>query len=152
MSAISEPYSYRDDPGVPVFADERPIIIFDGKCVLCSGFVQFVLRHDPGGRLRFIAAQSELGASLYRHYGLDPVDYETNILLEDGRVWFKSSGSIRMLRLLGFPWSMVAVFGLLPTALRDWLYDGVARHRLQWFGVRETCLLPEAADADRFLG
>ncbi len=152
MSRSTQPFSYRQDPTVPAFADDRPIIIFDGKCVLCSGFVRFVLRHDRAGRFRFIAAQSALGTALYRHYGLNPVDYETNLLLEDGRVLVKSTGSIQMLRHLGLPWSLVAAARLLPLKVRDALYDFVARHRLQWFGAREVCLVPDAVNADRFLG
>lgn len=41
---MREPYSYRGDPAVPPFPDDRPIIIFDGKCVLCSRFAQFIMR------------------------------------------------------------------------------------------------------------
>jgi len=96
MIRVTEPFSYRDDSAVPTFPDDRPIIIYDGKCRLCSGFVRFVLRHDRSDCFRFIAAQSPLGTALYRHYDLDQVDYETNILLEQGRPWFKSEGSIRM--------------------------------------------------------
>ena len=54
------PYDYRADPAVPRFADDRPIIIFDGKCVLCSWFARFVLRTDRTGRFRLLAAQSVL--------------------------------------------------------------------------------------------
>ncbi|MFN7571779.1 MAG: thiol-disulfide oxidoreductase DCC family protein [Betaproteobacteria bacterium] len=144
-------YSYRLDPAVPPFADDKPVIVFDGHCVLCSGFAQFVIRHDPQRRFRLLAAQSLLGAALYRHYGLDPVDYETNLLLADGRVWLKSEGSLRIFRLLGWPWSLLAVGRLLPLRLRDALYGVVARNRLRWFGRRDACFMPTPADADRFL-
>src|SRR6185437_9898117 len=100
------PYSYRTDPAVPFFPDDKPIIIFDGHCVLCSRFARMVLRRDKAGRFRLLPAQSPLGEALYRHYGLPTPQYETNILLEDGQAWFKSEGSIRMLRRLGFPWSL----------------------------------------------
>src|SRR6478752_10219314 len=100
-------YSYRQDAAVPGFPDDRPIIIFDGFCALCSGWAQFALRHDKTARYRFLAAQSDLGHALYTHYGLNPDDYETNILIEDGVAWFKSEGSIRMIAGLGKPWSLV---------------------------------------------
>ena len=77
-------YSYRRDPAVPKFSDDRPIIIFDGYCALCSGWAQFVLRHDRRAVYRLLRAQSPLGRSLYVHYDLDPEDYQTNILLADG--------------------------------------------------------------------
>src|SRR5689334_8445785 len=103
------PYSWRGDPDVPVFADDHPILVFDGHCVMCSSFARVILRHDRQRRFRLLAAQTPLGAALYRHLGLDPVDYETNILIEDGRAWLKSEGSIRVFERLGFPWSMMAI-------------------------------------------
>jgi predicted DCC family thiol-disulfide oxidoreductase YuxK len=77
-------YSYRSDPRVPPFPDDRPIFIFDAYCVLCSRWVELVLRYDRAGRYRLLSAQSALGRALYVHYGLDPEDYETNILLING--------------------------------------------------------------------
>ncbi len=151
MNLMRPPYSYRDDSAVPSFPDDKPIIIFDGYCALCSGWAAFVLRHDPDGRFRLLSAQSPLGQALYRHYGLDPQDYETNILLGEGRAWFKSEGSIRMAEGLGFPWSLAAVFRVLPMRWRDTLYDTVARNRLRWFGKRSTCYRPEPRFAERFI-
>lgn len=144
-------FSYRSDPAVPAFPDDRPIIIFDGKCVLCSGFARFVMRTDRNRRFRLLAAQTPLGETLYRHFGLDPVDYETSILLADGRAWLKSEGSIRIFERLGFPWSLMALARLLPLPLRDRLYGMVARNRLRWFGGRQSCFAPDASEADRFL-
>jgi predicted DCC family thiol-disulfide oxidoreductase YuxK len=145
------PYSYREDPGVPLFPDDRPIIIFDGYCALCSGWAAFVLRHDPAGRFRLLSAQSPLGHALYVHYGLNPEDYESNILIADGIAWFKSEGSIRMAEGLGFPWSLAAIFRVLPMRWRDRAYETVARNRLRWFGKRATCYRPEPRFADRFI-
>jgi predicted DCC family thiol-disulfide oxidoreductase YuxK len=146
-----EPFSWRRDPAVPVFADDRPILVFDGHCMLCSSFVQLILRHDRHRRFRLLAAQTPLGAALYRHLGLHSTDYETNILIEDGRAWLKSEGSIRILERLGLPWSLMSVARLLPTGMRDRLYEIVARNRLRWFGTRSTCYRPDPWDADRFL-
>src|ERR1700759_888372 len=134
-----EAFSYRSDPAVPVFPDDRPILIFAGNCVLCSSFVQFILRTDRKRRFRLLAAQTPLGAALYQHLELNPTDYETNILLEDGRAWLKSEGSLRIFAGLGLPWSLMSVGRLLPRPVRDRLYDIVARNRLRWFGVRQSC-------------
>ncbi|APO73885.1 thiol-disulfide oxidoreductase domain-containing protein [Rhizobium etli 8C-3] len=144
-------YSYRSDAAVPTFPDDKPVIIFDGECVFCSGWVKFALRHDKAGRYRFLAAQSPLGAALYRHYGLDERDYETNILIEDGRAHFKSEGSIRMIARLGFPWSLVSIFYILPRPLADRLYEFVARNRLKIAGRRTTCYVPSPEERSRFL-
>jgi predicted DCC family thiol-disulfide oxidoreductase YuxK len=145
------PYSYRDDPAVPRFADDRPVIIFDGECVLCSGSAQFVLRHDKRGVYRFLAAQMPLGRALYAHYGLDTRDYETMILLADGVATFKSEAVVRIAEGLGLPWSLAAILRVVPRPWRDRLYGVLARNRLRILGRREHCYLPAPADADRFL-
>ena len=99
--AVPVPYSYRSDPRVPPFPDDRPIFIFDAYCVLCSRWVELVLRYDRAGRFRLLSAQSPLGRALYVHYGLDPENYETNILLIDGIALIKAEGSIRLAVDLG---------------------------------------------------
>ena len=146
------PYEYRADLAVPSFADDRPVIVFDGKCELCSSFAQFILRKDRHARFRLLAAQSELGSALYRHLGLDPVSYETYVLLQDGKAYFRSEASIRIVDGLGGAWSLFATLArLVPASLRDALYNVIARNRLRWFGAREQCYLPEPSQADRFL-
>ena len=145
------PYSYRLDPAVADFPDDRPIIVFDGDCALCSAWVQFALKHDRTATYRFLAAQSPLGEALYRHYGLSPTNYETNILIKNGVAQFKAEGTVEMISGLGFPWSVVKVFRLLPRRWQDACYELVARNRTRWFGRRQTCLLAIPAYTDRFI-
>lgn len=144
-------YSYRTDQTVPQFMDDKPIIVFDGVCALCSGWVDFVLRHDKVGRYRFLSAQSTLGKAIYVHYGLDPSNYETNILIDQGVAWFRLDGSVRMAEGLGFPWRLAFVFKLLPRPMKDALYHLIARNRYRWFGRRTTCYMPSDQFQDRFL-
>jgi predicted DCC family thiol-disulfide oxidoreductase YuxK len=151
MTVKRAPFAYRKDPAVPHFRDDHPIIVFDGKCVLCSGFAQFVLRHDRDARFRLLAAQSTLGDALYHHFELDPVNYETYILLQDGIAYLRSEAAIRILEGLGMPWRLVSFCRLCPLRIRDRLYDFVARNRLRWFGARQTCYVPTVADANRFI-
>ena len=116
--ATPAPYSYRADPAVPSFDDSHPVILFDGHCALCSGWVRFVLRQDRVAVFRLLPAQTPLGTALYRHYDLHREDYETNILIEDGRAYLKSESAIRMLERLGAPWSAARFGRLIPAALR----------------------------------
>ena len=73
LHQILSAYSYRDDTTVPPFPDDQPILVFDGKCVLCSATVKFVLAHDRPRRVRFVVAQSPLG-------GLDDTQRIVNIV------------------------------------------------------------------------
>jgi predicted DCC family thiol-disulfide oxidoreductase YuxK len=144
-------FSYRGDAAVPTFDDSRPIIVFDGHCVFCSAWVRFVLKQDRAAHFRFIAAQTPLGDALYRHYGLDTRDYETNMLIERGRAYIKSDATIRMLTALGLPWSLSRIFRIVPLGLRDAIYGFIARHRLKIAGRRDSCYLPTAEERARFL-
>lgn len=145
-------FSYREDPQVPAFDDGLPVIIFDGHCVFCSGWARFVLKHDRTRRYRLIIAQTPLGTALYRHYGLDTRDYETNMLIADGRAYIKSDATIRMLAGLGLPWSLASVLRIIPLPLRDSAYGFVARHRFRIAGRRESCYLPTLEERSRFIG
>jgi predicted DCC family thiol-disulfide oxidoreductase YuxK len=144
-------YSYRNDPQVPSFPDDKPIIVFDGYCALCSGWANFVLRYDKRKTYRLLAAQSPIGNALYAHYGLGGEDYQSNLLIQDGVVFIKSEGTIRMFAGLGWPWRIMSLARLVPLALREYLYDMVARNRLRWFGRSETCYLPTPNHGDRFI-
>lgn len=145
------PYSYRDDPEVPAFPDDRPLIVFDGFCGLCSRLVRFVLRHDKIATYRFVAAQTPLGTALFQHYGLDADDYDTFILLRDGRGHFVSDAAIEMAHQLAWPWSWSPVLRMVPKVLRDWVYLLIARNRMHFFGRAEACYLPAPEVRGRFL-
>ncbi len=147
----SDPYSYRLDPNVPKFPDDRPVIVYDGFCALCSGWARFVLRHDRRAKYRLLSAQSQLGRALYIHYGLDPGDYETNMLIEEGIVWVKSEACIRMAEGLGAPWSLVICLRILPRSVRDRIYESIARNRMRFMGRRQACYVQEGRDRERLI-
>lgn len=152
MTVIRRPaYSYRADPAVPVFPDDRPVIVFDGHCVMCSSGARWLLRIDRRRRFRVLAAQSSLGRALYVHYGLDPEDYETNLLIQDGEAWMRSAAFVRVAAGLGLPWAAASLLWLLPAALLDRAYNLIARNRFRLFGRSEACYLAEPGEEDRFL-
>ena len=53
---------------------DAPVLVFDGVCVLCSRWVQFILRHDRDARIRLAPMQSAVGRALLTEHGLDPDD------------------------------------------------------------------------------
>lgn len=127
----------------------RPVIVFDGVCGLCNGWVDFVLRHDRRGEFRFTPYQSEFGAQILRAFDLQAG--ESILVVEGERVWRESAAVLEICRRLGGIWSVAAVGRLVPAALRDRLYRFIAVRRYRWFGRRETCRLPTAEERGRFL-
>ncbi len=150
MSAAA-PYSWRDDPSVPAFTDDHPLVIFDGYCGLCSRIAQFILRHDRAGTFRLLPAQTALGAAIYRHFELDAEDYETFILLKDGKGHFASDAGLELFRSLGLPWSALWLTRFVPRSVRDGIYFWIARNRMRVFGRSEICYLPAPEHRNRFL-
>ena len=131
---------------------DSAIIVFDGVCVLCNGWVRFLLRHDRRGLYRFAAMQSTCGRQLLQAHGLDPDDPQSFLLIDAEGAWMDTDAIRRVLAGLGGIWRAVAMLlGLVPGPLRDRAYRVTARNRYRWFGRRAQCLLPAADEAGRFL-
>lgn len=135
----------------PTLPPTAALIVFDNVCVLCSGFVQWVMAHDRKRRFWFTPAQGPIGQALYRDLGLDPVRFETNLVVVDGIVYGKLEAFVKVAIQLGGVWRAAAVLRILPAPLRDWLYDAIAQNRYRLFGRRETCWLPRAGMADQVI-
>lgn len=134
----------------PVAGEPDGLILFDGVCVFCSRWVRFVIRHDRDRLFRFVAIQSEPGRRLAERYGIDPDAPETNAVILDGRISFKSDAALEVLARLPSTRAL-AVVRALPPALRDLAYDRIARNRYRIFGRTETCMVPDMDDRGRFL-
>jgi len=131
--------------------ENRPIIVFDAECLLCSANAQFVLDHDRDGRFLLASMQGKAGSALYRRFGIDPTDPDTLIVVEGDRVRRDSDAILAIWAGLGWPWRVGAIFRLVPPLLRDLVYRWVARNRYRLFGKRDTCWLPDPAFRDRLL-
>ena len=127
------------------------IVLFDGVCNLCNGSVQFILNHESAPLFRFASIQSETGKELLTWCGL-PSDFsEAVIYLEQGQFHQGSTAALRIGQRLKFPWNVVSSVGLwVPKFFRDWVYRQIGRHRYEWFGKREVCMVPTLELRTRF--
>jgi len=130
---------------------DGPIIVFDAMCVLCSANAQFVLRHDRQGHFRLASMQGDVGTALYNRFGIDPTDPDTMVVVKGDTALRDSDAVLSIYAGLGWPWRAMAVFALLPRALRDPVYRWIARNRYRLFGKRETCWLPTPEQRHRVL-
>ncbi|MEL7163359.1 MAG: DCC1-like thiol-disulfide oxidoreductase family protein, partial [Bacteroidota bacterium] len=114
-------------------ATEQPILFFDGVCNLCNGAVQWFIRHDRRGELRFASLQSELAAELLPAAGVDPSALSSLVVYENGRAHTKSDGALRAGELVGGTYGTLAkALRIFPRGLRDWVYDFIAANRYRW--------------------
>jgi predicted DCC family thiol-disulfide oxidoreductase YuxK len=117
-------------------------VLFDGVCVLCSGWFRFVAARDPEARFRFTPIQGAYGRSLAIRLGIDPDNPETNAVIISGVAYLRSDAAIQILRRLpGWGWSVVLL--AIPRVLRDAAYGGIARNRYRLFGRTDTCMVPD---------
>lgn len=129
----------------------HPVVLFDGVCNLCHGTVRFLLERDPAARLRFASLQSDVGRALLARYGLDSDALDTIVFVDATGAHQRSDAALRIVRVLGPPWSWLRVLAALPRPLRDAAYDFVARNRYRWFGKKDACPMPRAEWTARFL-
>ena len=153
-SCPSRPHSSRPKSTRPSDPLDRshPLIVFDGVCVLCSGFVRMVVRLDRQGRFRFATAQSPFGEALFQKYGLRTDSYETNLVFINGAPFMRLDSFIAVMAELGWPWRAAKALLLIPRPLRDWLYERIAKNRYAIFGRKDSCEIPSAAIRARMIG
>lgn len=146
----------RPHAAAPERVEPQAIILFDGVCNLCNGFVNFVIDHDPDGYFRFAALQTDAADALLGREAHAPPPEDDGVLpsvvlLEGGRTYRKSTAALRIVRRFTGLWPLLAVLFLVPTPFRDAAYDWFARNRYDWFGKRDRCRVPTPELQERFL-
>jgi len=141
----------RLDPGSHQWARHERVIVFDGVCNWCNAWVNFVIAHDPHGKFKFGTLQSDQGQQILKTLQLSTKDFSTFLLLEQTRVYIKSTAALRIVRHLSGFWPLFYLGLLIPRPLRDALYDYVARHRYEWMGNTDACRPPSTDERGRFV-
>ncbi|MEM9984506.1 MAG: thiol-disulfide oxidoreductase DCC family protein [Bacteroidota bacterium] len=130
---------------------DYPVVIFDGVCNLCNASVDFIIRQDKKGKIKVTANQHDAGQQILLENGLRPEQVETLYLLENGKLYDRSTAALGIARQLGFPWSLAYVFIVIPKPIRDGVYRWIARNRYRWFGKKDSCRLPTAEERAYFI-
>jgi predicted DCC family thiol-disulfide oxidoreductase YuxK len=119
------------------------VIVFDGICHVCSGWVRFLERHRIDPPFQLIPMQSVEGRELLVEYGIDADDPATFLVVDQGQPLTQSDAAIRVIAELGGLWRLTNAARFVPRRWRDALYLLLARNRYRWFGRRSTCYLPQ---------
>lgn len=130
----------------------HPVILFDGECNLCSGIVQFIIKHDPKHQFRFASLQSEFGQQLLKEFNLPMQEFGSVILLEKGVVYTRSGAALRVTKKLSGAWPALYALIIVPPFARNSVYNWAARNRYKWFGKKEACWVPTPELKQLFMG
>ena len=127
------------------------IILFDGVCNLCNGAVNFVIKRDPGNVFKFAPLQEKQGALLLKTHAIDIQKLDSIVLIENGNVYTKSSAALRIARKMSNLWPLFFVLLIIPSFIRDGVYDFIAKNRYKWFGKKEQCMIQTLGLKEKFL-
>jgi len=136
-------------PQSPIWPDDG-VILYDGVCVLCSGWVRFIVNRDAARRFRFTPIQSAYGRQFAITLGIDPDDPDTNAVVLDGRALRRSDAALAVVGALP-GWGWVSAVRVVPRPVRDAVYTAIARTRYQVFGRHDVCDLGGPSLADRVI-
>ncbi len=130
---------------------DKKIIVFDGVCILCNSFVQFILKKDRTKQFYFTTAQSDFVREKVDSHQLKVNPMDSVIYLKNGKTLTESSAVLGILSDLGGLWKLMSIFRLIPPFIRNAMYRFCARRRYRVFGMLETCMVPSLDWKNRFL-
>lgn len=131
--------------------NKKQIILFDGVCNLCDSFVQFVIKRDKKNKFLFSSLQSDQGEKLLKEYNYNPDNFFSVILIHQNKSYSESTAALKVLVQLGAIWKAAYLLFIIPKYFRDIVYKWIAKNRYQWFGKRDTCMMPTQDLKHKFL-
>lgn len=126
------------------------IILFDGVCNLCNGFVNFLIDRDSENVFRFASLQSDFGQKILNENKLTIIDYQSVIVIKDNELFQKSAAVFEIARFVK-GWAWIRIFRFLPINFTNFFYDVIAKNRYKIFGKSENCRVPTLALKAKFL-
>ena len=130
---------------------KHQLILFDGVCIFCNFWVDFVIKRDKKDIFRFAALQSETGEKYLKQSGLSVADFKTFVLIDGENYYTKSTAALKVIRELKSWLKIFYPLIMLPQFFRDFFYDLIARNRYKIFGKRDVCRIPTAEEKKKFL-
>ncbi len=126
------------------------ILIFDGECLFCNAFFRFLLKRDKRKIIKYATFQSTFAQELINTHFRNVEVPDTVLLWQNEKLYIKSEAALRSITCLRGAWSLAKVLLYVPTVIRNWLYDYIARNRYKWFS-KGKCVIPENNWPDRFI-
>ena len=130
---------------------QKSVILFDGVCNLCNSSIDFILKRDKKDRFLVGALQEEPGKILLGKFQANPDYLDSLVLVENEKIYFRSTAALKIAKNLSGLWPLISVFIVIPSFLRDPIYDWIGKNRYRWFGRKNTCRLPSQEERAKFL-
>ncbi len=121
---------------------DKILVLFDGYCNFCNGAVQFIIKRDKKEKFRFASLSWPVGEAVRKKFPAY-ASADSILVYHQGKLMARSSAALYISKHLGALWPTAGVFRVVPSVIRDAVYDWVARNRYRWFGKKDTCMMPE---------
>jgi predicted DCC family thiol-disulfide oxidoreductase YuxK len=131
-------------------SDSR-VVLFDGVCNLCNSSVLFIIKRDTRAKLKFASLQSDYGSEQLKRFSLPVSALNSVLLVREGRLFQKSNAALEIARMLDGMWPLMYAFKIVPSFIRDLIYNWIANNRYRWFGKKEECMIPTPEMKARFV-
>ena len=130
---------------------DKKIVLFDGVCNYCNDKINYIIKNDKHDVFRFVALQSETGQKIINYLGID-TSIDSIVLYEPGYAYFiKSEAVFRIIKHLSSSVKLLLFFNFIPTSIKNIFYDLIAKNRYNWYGKKESCIIPTEEVKRKFI-
>ncbi|HEX5656041.1 MAG TPA: DCC1-like thiol-disulfide oxidoreductase family protein [Polyangiales bacterium] len=131
----------------------KHVLLIDGVCVFCNGFVSLILRLDRARTFHFAHIQGVYGRATLLKHGRDPADLDPIYLVAnagtpDERLLIDGEAAREVYPRLS---ALGRVARLVPLPLLNIVYVGFARVRYRLVGKYDSCRPPTPEERGRYL-
>ncbi len=121
----------------------KSVILFDGLCNFCNAIVNFIIRHDKDKTFLFSPIQASEARAFLRERDIVFMNLNTVYLVDDKKVYQKSSAVFKVFQKLPYPWKLVSLLRIFPLFITDFFYKIIANYRYRLFGKLDHVVKPD---------
>ena len=118
---------------------KKDIVVFDGVCVLCNKFFNWLIKNDKDEKFMYTNFQSDF--SKKNNLKLKDIN-SVAVIKTNGEKIYKVEAVYYILKKIDRYFIVQILLKLLPLFLTNICYDLIANFRYRIFGKYETCIIP----------
>lgn len=107
------------------------MIFYDGDCIFCNRFINFLITNNKNSNFYFISQRSDNGKHLMRKNHINvSEEYSTIYLLLDGIIYDKSNAILKSISKINWLFYIACIpFYFIPKIIRDFFYSIFSKYR-----------------------
>lgn len=133
-----------------VYILNKIFVFIDSDCVVCNKFALFCLKHEDVRDVHFYFAglNSDYAKCFFKKKNYS-ASGNSIVVFKNNRFFLQSNGMIEVAKNLKRPFSFLSIVQIIPSVLRNKIYDIVSKHRHS-FAKKSICPVIPSHWKDRF--